>query len=370
MEYSPTSQNLRHYDADDRRSQLSYTCPMLGILRTILSLFVFSSHLPQVGLTFHIGVLAVTIFYFISGMLMWESFQRFRASHWLAAPKFYLDRFMRIYPAFIVVTLLTAAIIRTGQDGLYSVLHPPADRHAILANFNLLNLNWHAVAIVNPAWSLACEAQFYVLLPLLAVLPFPLFALVMAGSLGFHVYGWHFMDLPHADYWSYRDIAGMLFVFCMGMCFARRNDKKFAWLLTGTVAAQLALLFFVYPLTKPYANNFVLVILLGTLIATPLVDFARRTAPSWLQPIDRFIGNLCYPIFLVHFPAMYCTDLLFKDDHSLPRAWFVTAIGLCLSFALGLHFLVQLPSEKLRYALRGFGKMRAAGKQATISATV
>src|SRR5579859_6018439 len=40
-----------HYAADDRRSQLSYISEMLGILRTILSLFVFSSHLPQVGLT-------------------------------------------------------------------------------------------------------------------------------------------------------------------------------------------------------------------------------------------------------------------------------------------------------------------------------
>lgn len=329
---------------------------MLGILRTILSLFVFSSHLPQVGLTFHIGVLAVTIFYFISGMLMWESFQRFRASRWLAAPKFYLDRFMRIYPAFIVVTLVTALIIRHGHEDIHSVQVPPATGHAIRANFNLFNLNFHEVAIVNPAWSLAAESQFYVVLPLLAVLPFFPFLLVMTASLAFHVYGWHFMDLPHADYWSYRSMPGMLFVFCMGMCFARRAEKRFAFLLAAAVAAQLALLFFAYPLTKPYANGFLLVILLGTLIATPLVDFARRTAPSWLQPIDRFIGNLCYPIFLVHFPAMYCTDLLFKDDHSLPKPWFVTAIGLCLIFALTLHFLVQIPSEKARYAMRGFGK--------------
>ena len=331
---------------------------MLGILRTILSFFVFSSHLPQVGLTFHIGVLAVTIFYFISGMLMWESFQRFRASGWLAAPKFYLDRFMRIYPAFIVVTLMTAVIIRTGHAQIASVLFPPADGAALRANINLLNLNFHAVAIVNPAWSLAAEAQFYVLLPLLAVLPFIPFAFVLAASLAFHVYGWHFMDVPHADYWSYRSIAGMLFVFGMGMCYARRADKRYAYLLAGAVAAQLTLLLFVYPLTQPYANIFLLVIIVGTLIATPLVDFARRTSTPWLQPIDRFVGNLCYPIFLVHFPAMYCTDLLMGSSAKLPWHWFVTAIGLCLIFALALHFLVQIPSEKARYAMRGFGKGR------------
>lgn len=343
---------------------------MLGILRTILSLFVFSSHLPQVGLTFHIGVLAVTIFYFISGMLMCESFERFRASRWLAAPKFYLDRFMRIYPAYLVAMLLTAFLIGVGHDRIASVLFPPADGHAVLANLNLLNLNYHQVAIVNPTWSLAAEAQFYVLLPLLAVLPFPLFALAMAASLGFHVYGYHMMDIPHADYWSYRSIAGMLFVFCMGMCYARRGDKRFAYLLAGVVAAQLLLLFFVYPLTQPYANIFLLVILLGSLISTPLVDFARRTSAPWLPPIDRFAGNLCYPIFLVHFPAMYCTDLLLGSSAKLPWSWFVTAIGLCLIFALALHFLVQLPSEKARYAMRGFGKARAASRpvQARVSA--
>ena len=342
---------------------------MLGILRTILSLFVFSSHLPQVGLNFHIGVLAVTIFYFISGMLMCESFERFRAARLLAAPKFYLDRLMRIYPAYLAVMLPTAFLLRHWHDGISSVLYPEVTGALLRGNFNLFNLNFHEVAIVNPTWSLAAEAQFYVVLPLLAVLPFPAFAIVMAASLGFHVYGWHMMDIPHADYWSYRSLPGMLFVFCMGMCFARRADKRFAYLLAATVATQLVLLFLVYPLTRPYSNIFLLVILLGSLIAVPLVDFARRTSAPWLQPVDRFVGNLCYPIFLVHFPAMYCTDLLLGGGQNLPRSWFVTAIGLCLIFALALHFLVQIPSEKARYAMRGFGKARAASRPAEARAS-
>jgi peptidoglycan/LPS O-acetylase OafA/YrhL len=193
---------------------------------------------------------------------------------------------------------------------------------------------------------------------------------VTAGSLAFHVYGWHMMDLAHADYWSYRSLPGMLFVFCMGMCFARREDKRFAYLLAAIVAAQLVLLFLVYPLTKPYANIFLLVILLGSLIATPLVDFARRTTADWLRPIDRFVGNLCYPIFLVHFPAMYCTDLLLGGSATPRRLWYVMAIGLCLIFALALHFGVQLPSEKLRYAMRGFGKARNRPASPTTEAPV
>jgi peptidoglycan/LPS O-acetylase OafA/YrhL len=331
---------------------------MLGILRTILSLFVFSSHLPQVGLNFHIGVFAVTIFYFISGMLMVESFERFRAARWLAAPSFYLDRLMRIYPAYLAVMLATAFLLRHGHGAISSVISPEVTGQMLWGNFNLFNLNFHQVAIVNPTWSLAAEAQFYMILPLLAVLPFPAFALIMAASLGFHVYGWHMMDVAHADYWSYRSLPGMLFIFCMGICFARRGDRRFAYLLAATVATQLVLLFVIYPLTKPYANNFLLVILLGSLVVVPVVDFARRTSAPWLPPIDRFIGNLCYPIFLVHFPAMYCTDLLLGGGANLPKSWFLTATALCLIFALALHFLVQLPSEKVRYAIRGFGKAR------------
>ena len=52
---------------------------------------------------------------------------------------------------------------------------------------------------------------------------------------------------------------------------------------------------------------------------------------------------------------MYCADLLLGAANPRRRR-FATAIGLCGIFALTLHFLVQVPTEKARYAMRGFGK--------------
>ncbi|HMA49908.1 MAG TPA: acyltransferase, partial [Magnetospirillaceae bacterium] len=285
---------------------------MLGLLRTTLSLFVFLSHMPKLGIGFSIGSFSVTLFYFISGFLISRSYENFRAKSSVPALGFYLDRLVRIYPGYAVAVLATIVLIKIGRSDFYSIgaIFPPPELtgHVLRWNAYLLRLNMDIPAIDGPTWSLAAEMQFYLVLPLLAVLPFPLFAAVVAASMGVQQYAYHALPPGDADWLAYRSLYGMMFVFCMGICLARRGDKRFAWLLAAAVVAQLVLLAIVYPMTKPFANSALMAIALAVLVAVPLVDFALRSGPPWLKPIDRFVGDLCYPIFLVHFPAMYCAD--------------------------------------------------------------
>ncbi len=335
---------------------------MLGLLRTTLSLFVFLSHMPKLGIGFPIGSFSVTLFYFISGFLISRSYENFRARSRVPAIGFYLDRLVRIYPGYVAALLLTILLIKTGRGDFYSIgaIFPPPELtgHVLRWNAYLLRLNMDIPAIDGPTWSLAAEMQFYLVLPLLAVLPFPLFAAVVAASMGVQQYAYHTLPPGDADWLAYRSLYGMMFVFCMGICLARRDDRRFARLLAAVVVAQVAILAIAYPMTRPFANYSVTAIALAVLVAVPVVDFALRSGTPWLKPIDRFVGDLCYPIFLVHFPAMYCADLLYPQGRDLPPQWYALALGLCLVFALALHFAIQVPSEKLRYAIRGFSRQK------------
>ena len=328
---------------------------MLGLLRTILSLIVFLSHMPGTEIRVNIGVMAVILFYFISGFLMTNSFDAFRRSSKRPILSFLADRFLRIYPCYLVVLLAMTGIMVMFRQSLVHATYLDVTTSSFLDNLSLVPLNYFPNLYVHPTWSLALECQFYLLVPILYFLPLPALAAVMAGSMGYHVYAYHAFDIFVADQQAYRHIFGILFVFCMGICFARRADRRWRALLAAIVGAQAVLLLFVYPVSHPFGNFAALEISLAVLIATPLSDYALRVQMPRFKKLDRFIGELCYPIFLVHVPAIYCADILVPTAAVPPKLWYPVAIALCLAFALALHFAVQMPSERLRYAVRGFG---------------
>ena len=79
----------------------------MGILRFLLAVLVAYSHWPfwnenQVNF----AVSAVVAFFFLSGYLMAGSYSRFSILRWPTI-SFYIDRFYRIYPAFILIFLFT-----------------------------------------------------------------------------------------------------------------------------------------------------------------------------------------------------------------------------------------------------------------------
>ncbi len=138
-------------------------------IRAIACLLVYSYHmgsnLSTPPLVVH-GITGVHIFFVLSGYLM---FGPFAAGLIGARPmpelrRYAIRRFTRIYPPYLVsLALFTAA--RYLRD-----LKPPSA--ANLAEHALLIFNYgprhHFFSINGVFWSLAIEAQFYVLLPLVA----------------------------------------------------------------------------------------------------------------------------------------------------------------------------------------------------------
>lgn len=138
--------------------------PRLTALRALAAAWVFGYHLGfNLRLYFGFqwfadGYAGVAFFFVLSGFVL----------TWAARPGegaggFYRRRVARIYPTYVVATIVALAVT-------------PATVHAAAATFGLVQ-SWFAVVpagartitfpVNPPSWSLSCEAAFYLVFPLL-----------------------------------------------------------------------------------------------------------------------------------------------------------------------------------------------------------
>ena len=132
---------------------------------------VFGFHLNLPGFKF--GFLGVDIFFVISGFLMMKIYSTLGIKN---IKQFYLKRFLRLTPAYLVVSLLTTFI--------FSIFVLPYEKISLVSqnffasilasNFYYWTENQYFVGSgLRPLltfWSLALEIQFYLILPFIFLL--------------------------------------------------------------------------------------------------------------------------------------------------------------------------------------------------------
>ena len=339
---------------------------MTGTLRTFLALGVALSHVPGLGMKFQLGVIAVMLFYFLSGNVMYRAYQGFRAKAAQPVLRFFIDRFLRIVPAFAVAILAMVALVRSFKTHIVTFPRPDVGTQAILSNFNLLCMNDNGICkvprIIHSSWSLGSEIHFYLLLPLLIAMPFFAFAACVAASLGWHLYALLTMEPHAAHYWAYGTSYGTLFVFCMGICYARRDDVRYRTLLACIVAFELACVVIFFPLLRPYGNFYIQEMWLGVVIAAPLVFAAEKAKGVIPAAWDRRIGALSYPIFLTHVLSMGIADVVVGMQYP-SRRWMVCFLGALFVISAGMAYFVERPISALRHKLFN----RLSGREAAMT---
>jgi peptidoglycan/LPS O-acetylase OafA/YrhL len=275
---------------------------MLGSLRLLLALLVAISHAEVRWAGLNPGVIAVVGFYLISGYVMTGLVRR----HYPSAarlPGFYLDRALRLLPAYYVAALAALAWylwhgpqppylsrIPTAVDGLNNLLVVPM-------NFNMWN-GANRFALVPPSWSLGCEIQFYLLFPLIL----NRWRRATALTLSVAVYLAAFAGLVHTEWYGYRLLPGVLFLFLIGsflydLHHAPSSRARTNWFVALTVAGAIALAAAGAAggtIGLPYNVE----TLIGLGLTLPALHLLAPRAPrSW----DEHAGNLSYGLFLVHF---------------------------------------------------------------------
>ncbi len=313
---------------------------MFGFYRFVLALAVALSHHGLKVYGFNPGQWAVVCFYVLSGYLMECQYQKLAPLGGVKA--FYLDRFLRIFPVYIAVVLVAAWLT-------------PVSWTELALNIALVPLNFTDFLgtrlLIGPAWSLACEVQFYLLVPLLVTAPTRVLRFLTAGSLVVFAFS---LYLPYHTFWTYGSLPGMLFTFLSGILIHRRD-----WSALRLECLTIFGLWLIFLGTKigstglPTGIN--INICTGFLAAVPATVYLSQFSPrhAW----DQFLGLFSYPLFLVH---MLVLDLCTTYLH-------ITGMAAFLVFSLAasgvLLLTVEKPFDVARYRMRKRKPLSSPAKQ-------
>lgn len=311
-----------------------------------------------------VGYVGVTVFFVLSGFVLAWSWDPRRTSG-----GFYARRFARVWPLHALTWVLVCLFVLpvTGPDG------PSAGQHAAglgLVHAWIPSPRWY-FAGNGPSWSLACEAFFYCMLPLMV--PLLRRAGRRAAVTAIAVSTVLLVVVPVVVHAVSKDTYALLslavfpayrigeFVIGVTLGWAVRSGWRPAWTVRqAAVAAGLAYLaaavltgevFFSAIRSERafgniYADAIVLLPVAGLIAALAATDLAGH--PTWLaRPLPVLLGGVSFAFYLVHVSVIELAEELpigmLRAARGLPVLAAVVAIASVVAYLL--HRFVERPTE-------------------------
>ena len=298
-----------------------------GVFRLVLAGLVMISHMSSL----EVGRIAVVLFFLLSGYWISDLWDRQSAGTGVAG--FFANRFLRIWPLY-AITIFAVGIIAGKPPGLF--------------NWLLLGVaSKTAPAIIGVEWSLDIEAQFYLLLPVAMYLSSRVPGLLMAvfAVVGVSV-GWLAYDLA-----GYQTVFMYLPAFVAGMLLYRLPGvftRYCSPAMSIAAFALLTLVLFALPVTRGmfslhgvhmfHRDAFAMFWML------PLLPYIAASLAIRSNEMDRHIGNLAYPLYLIHYPVLKMVFELTGSDWP----WKLAAALLAFVCALIIYIVIDTPLERFR----------------------
>lgn len=294
---------------------------MHGTLRLILALVVTLSHLGVTLYGYNPGVVAVVIFYLLAGMVAYKlSVKKFNNQ----ALIYYKDRFERIFPLYLFALLFSYIVYILGAES-YFISKTPGYIE-LISNITILPLSYYMYTgidqftLLPPVWSLGVELQFYLMAPLLLRKKrYILFGIVIS----YFFYVLASIGYINTDYFGYRLIVGVLFMFLVGVLLQEAIEKNSYARQTLSFLYMSILLLYIYIQTIGYKAPYNHETILGLLIGIPLLYFFRK---GFAKNIDIFFGQVSYAVFLLHFPILWIFKEFFKSELLIVSVVIVTIL--------------------------------------------
>lgn len=321
---------------------------LLAAARFVLASIVVVNHLQEyvpIGWMRYFGMLgsfeAILGFLFISGYSIGSSLKK-------DPHNFYKRRAMRLYPVYIVSIVFTYFVMRDTISFSFIGI--------ILINLLFLNQLITSFSYVGPAWSLSLEVWYYIVAPYLLKLKSNIHWILIWISFGLFVFytcGRTVFD------WSYYSntlfginffILGFIWIagFTYSINPGEKNKTfiKVTFILLVYMALTVAIQF-VYRQKHDAVILFVKDDLLeyifqsGMLLILLVLFYTMERLfylPSEVKKTLHFLGNISYPLYLIHIPCF----ILFKEYTS---NW---ALLLLLSLILStiIYWSVDFYSKK------------------------
>jgi peptidoglycan/LPS O-acetylase OafA/YrhL len=343
----------------------------------MLALCVVCYHAPNnkiFGRYMLSGATAVEGFFIVSGFLITMILQTRPAYRSLA--KFYLSRYLRLWPAYIVVAILSLTIVKhdwveslakfdwpsmafviaTNAVIFFQDLYPffaiTADGTSIFPTSHFLTepgRQFWTLLLIPPSWTLGIELFFYAMAPyfcrsgkrLLVLFAMSVMVRIYLGTI----------TPPLGDPWVYRFWpAEMAFFAAGGLAYLggdwlvqRVSPATLRFLGWTCIASTIAVVFKWVPSPGAVSLPFFILnplALACIFISCPILFFTFRDNRT-----DSMIGELSYPIYLSHYFMLESITLY------APQLWvngnvFYVMATLALSVAL-LKFVI-LPTDRIR----------------------
>jgi peptidoglycan/LPS O-acetylase OafA/YrhL len=349
----------------------------MGLIRLLLAISVVLGHSNSIfGVSLVVSEYAVQLFYIISGFYM----SLILNEKYLNKPYklFITNRILRIYPIYFVVLLLTILISMSsgllfanygpfkffinylshinifyfiflafvnlsliGQDLiLFLGLDTITGNLFLTANFRNTDPQVHHFLLVPQAWTLALEIYFYLLAPFIVRKRTAYIIILMGISFGLRL--WFYKMGFYHDPWTYRFFPFELFFFISGsLCYKVYTKIKLNPL---PIFIQYIMLLYIVSFIIFYSflpDNFFIKTVLLFISFLALLPFIFNFTKY--NKIDRLIGELSYPVYIVHILIVgICRKFI-------PYSFLGVAVSLISIFVS--YFLIRLvsaPIEKFR----------------------
>lgn len=343
---------------------------MFGTYRTILALAVVAHHLLSVPT---IGQYAVHGFFILSGYLMTLIMHKSYGYSAEGLISFAFNRFLRLYPAYWIILLLSAAIIIGVGEGnarsYHSGIHMPDSANAWLQNLSLIYTSWFPMQVFPrlspPTWALTLELAFYLLIALGISKSKRITLAWFAASVVFTV-GTHFSDRGH-DY-RYLFLGAASLPFSIGALIYHHRDVILPKVRRFSDTRTLVILLGMFAFNSLAAGGFKLLgfpmflqslcfyMNLGLNLAVVSILAGKPNLPV-SEAMDKWIGDFSYPLYLFHWQAgMLVSFLVFKVPQRGPNlnglVCFLGALILCTVVSYLIIRFVDRPIESLRSSIR------------------
>lgn len=318
---------------------------------------------------------------------------------------FITNRFLRLYPIYFAIAALTLLLsfflkippipqyLAFGNDfapltWLYmcfsnlTLVAQEASLFMGLQNGHLYNIiDFHesvpwvcAFFLVPQAWSLSVELMFYVIAPALLWQKKNLRLVILTTLIILSIVCriWLILAGMPYDPWAYRFFPSVIYLFLLGSLmhhfygnylFQRfEKIKKHHVILCGSMVALAGICYKagIIPHTSFSLKRYLEQMPAFQETAPLIAEIVRATIPyagygvficvlfyfTCKNRLDRFIGELSYPVYVVHMLVMNVLVLFVAHDHLFPY-W---VVGISLLVSAGLVKWVQNPIERYRMA--------------------
>jgi peptidoglycan/LPS O-acetylase OafA/YrhL len=276
---------------------------MFGTFRYILAALVLMGHVFAYR-PVNVGVAAVVNFFVVSGYVMTLLIRNNYPRLGKPTLYFYADRFLRIFPQYLLYVLITQICLLYIPFAFFSLFF----RGEFSPGFFLLNVlivpvNYFFVSpafytrlLVPPAWSLGLEEQFYWLFPPLVFKPWIGRALTLLSAI---VFATAVGDFINGEIWGFRLLPGVLFMFMMGKNLADFNATRSKEALWTSVALYLFCVVMLVCVSFQWEplEGYVIHELIGLVAGYPVIALlSKLPRRKW----DESIGHCSYGVFLNH----------------------------------------------------------------------